>query len=152
MEFHLPYFALRRADEYSDHKIDKRSIHGRKLRLDRPLPLAKPGTDEERDFYYETQLSFLVIGVDEWWYTSYCLVDTYYQGCEEHWKTYLSPPGIREPATGGKNRLETSTIWNPREYFLAVLARRLRQATSESIALLEEFEDRLFREVPNTPL
>jgi hypothetical protein len=120
-------------------------INGRPLRQARSLPLARD-KDERKDYYYEGQISLLVCGPDEWRWTSYCLVDTYF-GCEDSWQSYLKHNPPMEPATGGSQPLELSTLWNPREYFLTVLGRRLRQATSESIALFDALLDRLNTEV-----
>ena len=93
------------------------------------------------DIYYEFQISVLVIGVDEWLWTGYCCVDTYY-GCEPDRRAYLENVNPAEPASGGSASLDFP-IWNPREYYLVVLCRRISQATREWGALLEAFEERM---------
>jgi hypothetical protein len=97
------------------------------------------------DFYYEFQLSVLVTGVDEWLWTSYCCVDTYY-GCEPGRRAYLEDEHPVEPASGGSASLDFP-IWNPREYFLLVLSRRISQTTREWGALIEAFEERMINYV-----
>jgi hypothetical protein len=110
------------------------------LRRSRILPLG--GDDALNDlYYYEAQISFLLIGVDECLYTSYCIVDTYY-GSESGYREYLKPPTYVEPATGGL-RILRYPHWNPREYFLCVLSIRLEQIVKESQALLDLFEERM---------
>ncbi|KAF2137333.1 uncharacterized protein K452DRAFT_236025, partial [Aplosporella prunicola CBS 121167] len=106
----------------------------------RKLPLAR-NHGEDQDYYHECQLSLLVTGVDEWFWTGYCLVDTYY-GSEEEWSTYFEGDDSSEPATGGASTLQYP-IWNPREYFLAVLARRMAQATLEWRVLVTAFKERM---------
>jgi len=119
---------------------DSRRIDGKELRSSRPLPLPR-NEDEKEDLYYEFQLSVLVTGVDEWLWTSYCCVDTYY-GCEPDRRAYLEDAHPAEPASGGSASLDFP-IWNPREYYLVVLSRRISQATREWVSLIEAFEERM---------
>jgi hypothetical protein len=100
-------------------------------------------------YYYEVQISFLIIGVDECVYTSYCLVDTYYPDSEPDHRKYLEPPHILEPAAGGHKDLRFP-LWNPREFFLCILSIRLEQLVQESQALLNEFEERMNAYVSST--
>jgi hypothetical protein len=133
MEFHIPFYVLRRSS-------GKKKTDPRGLRTGRLLPLAR-NQIEEWDFYYEAQLSLLVYGIDEWVWTSYCCVDTYFETMVEC-GNYLEGPDPVEPATGGSSRLQFP-VWNPREYFLLVLSRRIMQATKEWKALIEESEERM---------
>jgi hypothetical protein len=132
MEFHLPYMAARH----------KRYVDPRKLRTDYEMleTLEMETTKTENDsFYFQAQISFLLSGVDEWHWTAYCCVDTFF-GSEKDPAWYVSrqfdgPPG------GG--RVEFLPIWNPREYFLFVCARRLNQATKEWTNVILKLESRL---------
>lgn len=136
MEFHIPYYAIRRGSCITD----TRKSDGKPLRTSRILPLA--AVDSANDlYYYQAQLSFLVTGVDEWRYTSYCCVDTYF-GSEPDHQAYLEPPAPIEPASGGLLELERP-LWNPREFFLSILSFRIEQAVTESQALLDSFEERM---------
>jgi hypothetical protein len=104
------------------------------------MPLVTEDTVDEL-YYYEAQISFLITGVDECLYTSYCLVDTYHQSEPDH-KVYLEAPTFIEPATGGFTHLRYP-LWNPREFFLCVLSIRLEQVIGESQILLDAFEERM---------
>jgi hypothetical protein len=119
---------------------DSRRVDDKELRSSRTLPLPR-NKDEGQDFYYEFQLSVLVTGVDEWLWTSYCCVDTYY-GSEPDRRAYLEDVHPVEPASGGGASLDFP-LWNPREYYLVVLSRRVSQATREWGALIETFEERM---------
>ena len=139
MQFHLPFFALRK--RLPQHiRMDKRFLHKRQLRASRKLPLARNRKEEEY-YYHEAHISFLVAGADEWFWTAYCCVDTYF-GSEPDSRTYLDGQYGVDPATGGSLWLK-HPIWNPREYFLYVLVRRTIQATREWRALIDAFEERM---------
>lgn len=109
------------------------------LRKSRVLPLS--GTSEL--WYYEAKASFLIIGIDDFFWTSYCLVDAYF-GAERLKSTYLKAlNGLGcDPATGGSRTMEFP-FWNPREMFLATYASRLSGATKEFRNLIYEFDGRM---------
>lgn len=116
--------------------------------MSRPLPLPRPNSNEDKDFYYEAQISVLVTGVDEFLWTSICCVDTFF-GCETGRKDYLEDDAPVEPATGGSSPLRYP-MWNPREFFLVVLSRRIARATREWSTLIEAFEERMNAYVSST--
>ena len=147
-QFHMPFFALRKRSPQQIH-TDKRFLQGRRLRASRKLPLARNNA-QEQDYYHEAHISFLVAGVDEWFWTAYCCVDTYF-GSEPENRTYLDGRYGSDPATGGSRWLKFP-IWNPREYFLFVLARRITQATREWSALIDAFEERMVAHVGSAHL
>jgi len=136
LEFHIPYYAIRRGPCITD----TRKLNGKPLRASRILPLAV-GDSAKDLYYYQAQLSFLITGVDEWHYTSYCCVDTYF-GSEPDHQAYLEPPAPIEPASGGLRELERP-LWNPREFFLCIWSFRIEQAVTESQALIDSFEERM---------
>lgn len=133
LEFHIPFFSLRQG--YGSQ--DSRRLRNQPFRKSRQLPL--PCTNEGRedhDYFHEAQISFLLLGMDEWVWTAYCCVDTYF-GSEPDHRTYHNGFSRedrqyqgRDAPTGGAKVLDFP-IWNPREYFLTVLARRMMQATRE---------------------
>ncbi|KAF2088867.1 hypothetical protein K490DRAFT_38141, partial [Saccharata proteae CBS 121410] len=111
-------------------------------RKSRPLPLGPfDNPSSETHHYYEANLSFLVFGVDEWFWTSYCCVDTYF-GSEPYKYTYFGGSLPTDPASGGRLALDRPA-WNPRQYFLAVLTQRMLQITQEWGALINAFDERL---------
>lgn len=85
---------------------------------------------------YEAQVSVLVTGVDEWFWTAYCCAETYF-GSEEpvnyYYENHLDAP------SGGEISSQLP-VWNPREYFLSILSRRLKQVTKEWSNVVEAVE------------
>ncbi|MCJ1291921.1 hypothetical protein MMC34_003470 [Xylographa carneopallida] len=81
----------------------------------------------------------MVTGIDEWFWTAHCCVDTYFgseQGVEAYHDSTLDAP------TGGE-RLISQPAWNPREYFLYILSRRFRQTMKEWRITVNVIEGRL---------
>lgn len=144
-EFHIPFFSLRRGPGVRD----LRSLQDQTFRKSSRLPLPRNDRKiEEQDCFHEAQVSMLLHGVDEWVWTAYCCVDTYF-GSEPDHRTYYdgfiddhgNSYGFDAPS-GGLKELNFPT-WNPREYFLMVLARRMMQATREWTNLVLIFQERL---------
>lgn len=130
MEFHLPYYALRQ---------------GASLRND-PRGLRRCGKFVSSSMIsglsenlYEAQISVLVTGVDEWFWTAYCFAETFF-GSEESIHYYHE--NQLDALTGGEKSAR-SPVWNPREYFLSILSRRLKQVTKEWSNVVEALEERL---------
>ena len=99
--------------------------------------------------YHEAQVSFLLFGPDEWFWTVYCIVDTYFGSeisNEEYLEAVSGPPEYapfpQDPPTGGE-KLLNEPVWNPRGYFLVVLARRMEQVSKEWSDLVAAINDRL---------
>lgn len=82
----------------------------------------------------------MIVGVDEWFWTAYCLVDTYF-GSESEYRDYLDKKAL-DPCSGGAKPLRFP-VWNPREYFLLVLSRRIKQATREWTEVIRTFNEYL---------
>ena len=78
-------------------------------------------------FFYEAQISLLLVGVDEWLWTVYCCVDTFF-GSERAPSNY-EHNGQDAPSGGG--RQTSYPVWSPRGYFLFVLSRRINQIAKE---------------------
>ncbi len=78
-------------------------------------------------FYYDAQTSLLITGVDEWNWTAYCCVDTFFDN-EQDPVWYLQ---TEYDGPSGGSRAQSQPAWNPREYFLIVFSRRLRQVSRE---------------------
>ncbi len=131
MEFHLPYYALRKSPKpISDSRALRRS--GKFVPSRQIL--------HEYEQIHEAQISLLVAGIDEWYWTAYCCVDRYF-GSEETIQFYLDQ-NLDAPI-GGAGRPTEFPVWNPREYFLMVLSRRIRQVTREWSNVVLTLEERL---------
>ena len=132
MEFHLPYYALRQsAIPYRDSRPLRR--------CGRFITTRNTGLPE---YLYEAQISVIVTGFDEWFWTAYCCTDTYF-GSEKNIHFYHDGGPSGYDAPGGGDRPNHDPIWNPREYFLNVLSRRFRQITKEWSIVVYTIEDRL---------
>ena len=95
-----------------------------------------PGVSEH---LYEAQISVLVTGIDERFWTAYCFTETHF-GSEETAQYYYEN-GLDAP-TGGEKSTDYP-IWNPREYFLLVLSCRMKQTTKEWSNVVIALESRL---------
>ena len=140
LEFHIPYYAIRK----NSTSEDTRTLVSKPLRKAWPLPIkVKQSEKPESYMCYEAKTSFLLIGSDDFCWTSICFADGP-PGSEKLKSTYLSAAGGRgkDPATGGERTMEFP-YWSPQEYFLVVLSRRMRAATKESINCIRTFDARL---------
>jgi hypothetical protein len=133
MEFHIPYLALR-TEKRKDKRVSPQDP-AKELRACTELP----GDPTEHLFYYEAQISCLLIGVDEWYWTAYCCTDTFF-GSEQPPSSYAEL-GLDAP-TGG-SLLSSKPVWNPRDYFLRVLSARMSQATKEWAVVVAKLQSRL---------
>jgi hypothetical protein len=126
----LPYYTIRQGVEM------KRDIRG--IRRSGPFLSLRANT-HSNEYLHEAQISFLVVGTDEWWWTAYCLADTFFGSEIEmalyHERQYDAP-------CGGLQHVYLPA-WNPREYFLLVLSRRLTQVTKEWSNIVNTLESRL---------
>ncbi len=131
MEFHLPYFALRR------NKAP--TLDPRGLRRSGPFVRVQESLKGYEQIH-EAQISLLVVGIDEWYWTAYFCVDKYF-GSEETPQFYLD--NQLDAPIGGTGRSTIFPVWNPREYFLIILSRRTRQITREWSSIVVTLEERL---------
>lgn len=130
LEFHLPYYALRRSP------IPQEDARGLR-RCGSFIPSRE--NPNASDYIYEAQVSVLVIGVDEWFWTAYCCTDTHF-GSEETVQ-YYHEHSLDAPTGGEKSTIYP--IWNPREYFLLILSCRVKQIRKEWSNIMDALEDRL---------
>ncbi|KAL4867253.1 hypothetical protein BDV12DRAFT_210023 [Aspergillus spectabilis] len=119
LEFHLPHYILRQED---DQVKDCR-----RLRKHRLIRLSG------QDAIYEAQLSLIVYGVDEFFWTACFCEDAYFRASNPV-AEYLQDE-VDGPSSG--LRMNRFPVWDPRFYFLSVLVIRLSQITMEWTVLLE---------------
>jgi len=143
----VSFFALRPGRKVDDHRKKGSRFGDQPLRAARELPLRSAETDSEELYYYEAQTSILVTGLDEYFWTVYCVVETYYGSEENEW-TYLTEQDPLDPPTGGAKWLKWPH-WNPREYYLRIVSQRIGQATEEWKSLIEAFDERMMAYVRN---
>ena len=104
-------------------------------------------TPSSPECLYEAQISVVIVGIDEWVWTTYCCTETYF-GSEETVDFYHMR-GLDAPLGGA--RPTHYPVWNPREYFLLVLASRMNQITKEWSNLVTALEERMQYHVSNGP-
>ncbi|KAF2804789.1 uncharacterized protein BDZ99DRAFT_575006 [Mytilinidion resinicola] len=140
LEFHIPYYAIRHDKDIKD----PRQLRGKHLRESVELPLRSRSRHQEQVFYHESQISGLFVGPDEWVWTTYFLLDTFF-GSEDLMEKYLANcplgEGFDPPLSGGV-RMD-NPHYNPREYLLAILDRRIWQIKAEWSPLIETFDERM---------
>lgn len=139
MEFHIPYYAVR----HGSIAIDGRMLHSERLRRSTILPLSR-GEHIENFTYHEVKISGLITGVDDYLWTSYTFCDTYFGQSENLKSSYLkwnNNEGL-DPATGGSRTLK-NPYWNPRDYFLSTVAKRIGQVVKEWRNLVVIFDHRM---------
>ncbi|OKL58646.1 hypothetical protein UA08_06143 [Talaromyces atroroseus] len=128
LEFHLPHYVLRSDSvRYSDP---------RRLRVARYF---RPPNSSVQDCIYESQFSLIICVMDDFFWTAYFCADGYYaerDTVDEYLKEGLDGP------SGGQRPCDMP-IWDPRYYFLAVLAIRISQVTAEWTVLVQALEDYL---------
>lgn len=139
LEFHIPYFALRKSFSTSE-KLHS-NIVGRRSGVfaDSFTRNCEPG---QKEFFHEAQVSVLLVGIDEWVWTLYCLVEGQFEETHDPAELEQYVTHMRD-APSGNYVPYTMPIWNPREYFLLVLCRRMGQATLEWQNLVETLDQRL---------
>ncbi|KAF2120986.1 hypothetical protein BDV96DRAFT_595374 [Lophiotrema nucula] len=140
LEFHIPYYTIR-----AGHSLDDpRKLRGKSLRRNEELPLRAWSRDRKAIHFYEAQTSSLSLGPDETFWTELFLVDTYF-GSEEGLYQYFEDCEYGEgfdPPLGGVGTM-SNPCYDPREYFLLKLDRRILQATIEYTALVDAFDERM---------
>lgn len=136
-ELHICYHALRPGPVKVDSRLNANGDE--RLRSGELLPLRHDSRDREELYFYEAQSSSLCWGPDEWFWTELFLVETWF-GSEPDHKTYLEDE-CDPPLAGGRSL--QNPCYDPREYFLLKLDRRLEQATSEYSALIGTFNQRM---------
>jgi hypothetical protein len=79
---------------------------------------------------FEAQLSVLVTGIDNRFWTAYSIADVYFKtsACSETAEYYHQ--ANEDPHSGGKDSAN-QVIWDAREFFLRILAYRMEQVREE---------------------
>ncbi|KAL4970938.1 uncharacterized protein BDV14DRAFT_194724 [Aspergillus stella-maris] len=138
-EFHIPYFALRR----SPAGAPSRSNHVARRKGEFQANFSDY-RDNQKEFFHEAQISVLLVGIDEWVWTLYCLVETHF--CENGPGDIIQYISSDRDAASGQGSSYSVPIWNPREYFLLVLSRRMSEVRFEWANLVQTL-DRRFRKL-----
>lgn len=140
LEMHLPFYAWRKGSQPNTDSREDGT--GQTLRKVRCVPFLHGNSHENdhsscEEHIYQTQLSFLVSGIDNWSWVGYCFVDTYHDGSDsddavQNYPSLDTSPDVfpMDPASGG-NFPSSPPFWSPRVYFLQVLQHRLGMVKDE---------------------
>ncbi|KAB8225606.1 hypothetical protein BDV33DRAFT_231018 [Aspergillus novoparasiticus] len=128
LEFHLPHYVLRPSQTKFQ---DRRGL--RKHRFFRP-----PRSNDS-DCIYEAQLSLVVSGVDDYFWTACFCEDSYFRG-KNPIPDYLEDK-VDGPSFG--LRMSKYPIWDPRYYFLFILSIRMSQVAMEWAVIVGTLEGHL---------
>ncbi|RYP15963.1 hypothetical protein DL765_005403 [Monosporascus sp. GIB2] len=159
LEFHLPFYALRR------HRKTLRDLRTRRtgepLRQSKDITflrtLLEKNDNSGNDIIYQAKVSCLVSGWDRYSWVAYMFIDLYFE--ESHvdedlesiadYEQHLSDHEVRlDPFTAGETTSHAA-LREPREYFLQVLAVRLSKIKHEwehLVLHIEEAIDTYMRE------
>ena len=132
LEFHLPYYALRSA------RLPL--VDARNLRRHGIFVSSEDSNTTIKEYLYESQISLLITGIDEWFWSAYLCLDTFFEG-KENLSSYYSYDN--DALIGGAVRPNRFPVWNPRQYFLFIFSRRFRQVTKEWAFIVRSLESRL---------
>ncbi|RYO94247.1 hypothetical protein DL766_002243 [Monosporascus sp. MC13-8B] len=151
LEFHLPFYALRR------HRKTLRDLRTRRtgepLRQSQDITflrtLSEKNDNSGNDIIYQAKVSCLVSGWDRYSWVAYMFIDLYFE--ESHvdedlesiadYEQHLTDHGVRlDPFTAGETTSDAA-LREPREYILQVLAVRLSKIKHEWEHLVLHIEE-----------
>ncbi|KAL2060547.1 hypothetical protein VTL71DRAFT_9188 [Oculimacula yallundae] len=143
LEFHLPYRAWRPRGLVETENHKSRATEGLPP-LRRSEEVIYLGQTTSEAFIHEAEVSVMLIGLDNWYWTAYCFVDLYFQDDEHPEQVHRLAEA--EPQmdfhSGGKFDLNMPK-WDPRHYFLQTLSHRIEQVKQEWI----NASSQLFRDI-----
>jgi hypothetical protein len=147
LEFHIPFFALRKAPQTDDSSLSGRE---KRLRSWEEISLLTPnasGSEGQENYrLHKAQISCVIHGCDEWNWTAWAFEDTYHKLEEsDDTDTDVEADGdevvtddeangdevviVDDPIAHG---LDANTpIWRPREYFMKTLEIRIHKVREE---------------------
>lgn len=135
----MPYYVLGRSEMVS--RDTRRKSDGNPLRQSRKLDFLSRSLDASKDsnptdqhyWLHEAQISIVVTGVNNWVWTAYGFVDTYFgsKGTVEDYDKLKGRHWEREDPLSAGRLNGGEPIWTPREYFLRVVQSRIREVLKE---------------------
>jgi hypothetical protein len=150
LDLHLPFFKLRKSKSPEAHtgKINtKPRRHWRDLSFlkltsselrDQGPPSEIRGEYTEVWGLYETQISFVITGTNDWRWVGYAFFDTEFDDYLDLPETGMSFDPSLDP-TASEPGLN-NPIWTPRDYFLKVFEIRMEQVRKEWECIAQKVE------------
>jgi hypothetical protein len=117
-------------------KDTRRRPDGRLLRISEaviPLQMenrASTKAKKQTEYLYDSQISVMVTGIDDWVWAGYCFVDVYFKDENHRERVEQIASARRDPHSCGRYPADPP-IWTPREYFLRALSARMQQTKQE---------------------
>ncbi|WYZ35224.1 hypothetical protein EsH8_I_001500 [Colletotrichum jinshuiense] len=163
LEFNLPFFTWRKHDQpVRDHRHNpegkplRRSLNLKDF-FPKHFDLKKPTTRRSLHevsahyFLHEAQFSCSVVGIDETRWTAYFFEDAFFGSRDDSmslidYESDAKDGIILDPLVLGSLEAHTS-IWSPRDYFLAVLNIRFKQVAEEWTHMTSQLEKAVFDQV-----
>jgi hypothetical protein len=154
MEFHLPFFALRKIPRPEDSH-NKRSLHSMRKWTDVSLTDGESSASGGQDVYriHETQVSCVVYGHGEWQWTACAFLDNAHESGDfyDHGEFHDGDGEDGEAVVGQKvdgfdedpiaTGLHASwPIWRPRQYFTKALEVNIKEVSQEWHELIHKME------------
>jgi hypothetical protein len=149
MEFHLPFFVLRKATET---KVSTPRARGKWLRGWEELTLLirdkTPPGNQEIYRLHKAQISCVIYGCDEWQWAAYVFEDTEYESGHNGNNVVNSRELHDGAATRGTDEEDpilcrsaiAQPIWRPRQYFLRAFEMQVRKCWTEWKGLVHLLE------------
>lgn len=139
LDFHIPYFAVRRSQPESDYPERKKRTHRGWMNINfldtKHLKSEEQGTLGLQ----QAHISVSLCGTENTRWTAYCFEDKFFEedgafGDDEQTEVHQSDQ-IARGEFGGED-----TIWDAREYYLCVFLVRMRQVLKEWVELMRLIE------------
>jgi hypothetical protein len=151
MEFHLPFFALRK-HPLSNGSEDKPPIHSIRKWMDISLTDGETSVPGGQQVYrlHEAQASCVVYGNDEWQWTACAFLDNAHEsgdlydygesrdGDSEDGEAEKADGFDEDPIATGLHA--SKPIWRPRQYFTKALEVNIKEVSQEWHELIHKME------------
>ncbi|KAF2193385.1 hypothetical protein K469DRAFT_734797, partial [Zopfia rhizophila CBS 207.26] len=143
LEFHVPYFALRDSNSWSEVAHSENRRPSRRW-IDLSFLKVRPQLREKSTYgICEAQISLVICGIANSRWVAYSFVDTEFDD-EDLLSENSSDENFHEDPIAGtcSNRIidADSPLWDPREYFLVVVEFRMSQVLKEWRNLVRKVE------------
>jgi hypothetical protein len=136
LEFHIPFFALRKAPRSDGSALPGRGKRRRSWEDINLLTPEKAGSENQESYrLHKTQISFVIHGSDEWNWTAWAFEDTDHELDESDGMATDAGEGnseaqlVEDPIAYGLDA--NKPIWRPREYFIKALEIRIKKVREE---------------------
>jgi len=145
LEFHLKFFVFRPSDCTEATAYEARSVESVHKWTDLSFleSIASKVNAKRKYGMSEAHFSFVICGWHERRWTAYAFDDTEFDGEDLYERIYNYDSFQRDPFAPNTEIDADTPIWNPRQYFLAIVEARMAQAVVSWETLLRVVERRI---------